>query len=226
MKRSLITMFAPFLVSAGIATAQIFPNPKSIVVLQPTDLPQEAQIVGQSMQLYPLTNGKTYLYIEQEQMGRLVVLDVTHPAHIVTVGTVQTSEAFDFGTQISPTAFVLRFRDEGGSGVLDLRSPKHPVLAHAVNLPISNETQRIGRFGVLVGVGTPTLLAPELKDYRVVDSSRPVHLRLIASIHNVQKVVDKDDTGTTFLLGAEGLTVVRRPSIEQQQELDSKYANN
>ena len=58
-----------------------------------------------------------------------------------------------------------------------------------------------------------------------MDSFNPANPRLLATVKNVQKEVEKDDTGTTFLLGADGLTVIRRPDVEQQYELDSNYAN-
>jgi hypothetical protein len=71
---------AALLAIAPVADAEAHPQLESIVILRPVDLPQAAQTPGQSIKLFALTNGRTYLYIEQQQLGRLVILDVTDPA--------------------------------------------------------------------------------------------------------------------------------------------------
>jgi hypothetical protein len=228
MKSSLITLLATSLAFASVAEAKVPPQLKSMVVTRPGNLPQAAQSTGQSVKLYGLTTGEIYLYIEQQQIGRLAILDVTDPAHIKTVGMVPMDlpEAFDFAAQISSSAFLVCFRNGKGSGVMDLRDPKRPVLTRVPNLAVSDDTQRIGRFGALMGGNSANIVPPEPKEYRVVDLSNPLNPRLIDVVTDVQTVVQKDDTGTTFLLGANGLTVIRQPAIERQEELESRYANN
>lgn len=66
--------------------AQITSQSKDMVVLLPHDLPEIAQSAGQSMALHALGNGSSYLYIEQQQFGRLAILDVTDPVHLKAVG--------------------------------------------------------------------------------------------------------------------------------------------
>jgi hypothetical protein len=228
MKRSLMTLLAASLAFAPIVEAEAPLQPKPIVVIRPGDLPQAAQGAGQSAKLYELTTGETYLYIEQQQMGRLAILDVTDPAHIKVVGMapMELPEAFDFAAQISSSVFLVSFRDGKGSGVMDLRDPRRPVLKSIPDFLVSDDTQRIGRFRALVAGSSAGIAAPEAEEYRLMDLSNPLNPRLIEVVRDVQTVVQKDDTGTTFLLGAKGLTVIRQPVIERQQELESRYANN
>ena len=228
MKRSLMTLLAASLAFAPIVEAEAPLQLKPIVVIRPGDLPEAAQGAGQSAKLYELPTGQTYLYIEQQQMSRVAILDVTDPAHIKLVGMapMELPGAFDFAAQTSSSTFLVNFRNGKGSGVMDLRDPKRPVLTNIPYLLVSNDTQQIGRSRVLLGGSSASLAAPEPEEYRLMDLSNPRNPRLIEVVSDVQTVVQKDDTGTTFLLGANGLTVIRRPAIERQQALESRYANN
>lgn len=100
MKLFLKMLLLAAMASATVSLAEVASGSKDIVVLQPQDLPQAARIAGQSMELHSLGNGKTYLYIEQQQLGRLVILDVTDPARITQVGSVslETPAVFDFSS--------------------------------------------------------------------------------------------------------------------------------
>jgi hypothetical protein len=44
--------------------------------------------------------------------------------------------------------------------------------------------------------------------------------RLLATVTNVKQQVTRPETGTVFLLGDKGVTVVRRLDVEQQHALD------
>jgi hypothetical protein len=41
----------------------------------------------------------------------------------------------------------------------------------------------------------------------------------------VQSKLANEDTGATFLLGSDGLTVVRRPAVELQNYLQNSYTD-
>ena len=88
------------LASASFAAAEVISESKGVVVLQPQDLPQLSRAAGQSMELVSPGNGKTYLYIEQQQLAQLLILDVTDMAHIKEAGTVKLDlpAAFDFAS--------------------------------------------------------------------------------------------------------------------------------
>lgn len=220
-------LLAAALVSATATYAEITSQSKTFVVMQPRDLPQSAQVTGQSMELHTLTNGLTYLYVEQHQLGRLAILDVTDPARIKPVASVQvdTPVAFDFGASVNDSAILISFRDGRGSALLDLRKPKEPTLSPASPMLVGASAENIGRFGLLLASGSQIAGRPPVQDYTIVDSSNPSAPRLLDTVKNVQQKLVNDSTGTTYLLGEQGLTVVRRPRIELDQRLQSTYTN-
>ena len=56
-------------------------------------------------------------------------------------------------------------------------------------------------------------------DYQVIDIVASVPTQL-ATAKDVKHRVTNDETGTTFLLGSDGLTVVRRPRVEQEYKVN------
>lgn len=207
--------------------AEVISQFKTIVVMQPQDLPQAAQATGQSMALHSLSNGLTYLYIEQQQLGQLAILDVTDPAHIKQVGSVRldASETFDFGAPVNDSAVMIHFRSAKGSAVLDLRKPKQPTLSAPSAFLPGTDTEHIGKFGLLLVNNPESERKASEQDFSIVDTSNSGSPRLLDTVKNVQQELVNEDTGTTYLLGADGLTVVRRPSVELDHHLISTYTN-
>ena len=199
---------------------------KSIVVLQPQDLPQSAQVAGQSMALHVLENGLTYLYIEQ-QMGQLAILDVTDPAHIQPVGMVKldATGAFDFGETVNDSAIVVSFRDGTGAALLDLRKPKAPVLSPATAYLEGTRAEKLGQFGLIMANDTNGWGARVARDYSIVDASNPGTPQLLGTVKHVKTEIANESMGTTYLLGEDGLTVVRRPAVELIERQQSSYSN-
>ena len=199
---------------------------KSIIVLQPQDLPQSAQVTGQSMALHVLENGLTYLYIEQ-QMGQLAILDVTDPAHIQPVGMVKldATGAFDFGETVNDSAIVVSFRDGTGAALLDLRKPKAPVLSPATAYLEGTRAEKLGQFGLIMANDTNGWGARVARDYSIVDASNPGAPQLLGTVKHVKQELVNESMGTTYLLAEDGLTVVRRPAVELTERQQSNYSN-
>ena len=200
---------------------------KSIVVLQPQDLPQSAQVTGQSMALHALGNGLTYLYIEQQQAGQLAVLDVTDPAHIQPVGVVKldATGAFDFGETVNDSAILVSFRDGTGAALLDLRKPKAPVLSPATAYLQGTRAEKLGQFGLVMANDTKGSGVRVAQDYSIVDASNPGAPQLLGTVKHVKTEIANESMGTTYLLGEDGLTVVRRPAVELIERQQSSYSN-
>jgi hypothetical protein len=211
--------------SAAITHAEV--ASKTIVVLQPQDLPQSAQVTGQSMTLHVLENGLTYLYVEQHQMGQLAILDVTDPAHIRPVGLVKLDApgAFDFGETVNDSAILVSFRDGSGAALLDLHKPKAPVLSPAAAFLDGTRAEKLGSFGLVMANETKIAAVPLAHDYSVVDTSNPGAPRLLDTVKHVKKELVNESMGTTYLLGEDGLTVVRRPAVELTERQQSSYAD-
>lgn len=222
--RSCLKMLALVaLASATFSWAKVASGPNDIVVLEPKDLVASARVAGESMTLHSLNNGLTYLYIEQQQLHRILVLDVTDPARIREVSTVglDASGAFNFGEMIGFTGAVVRFQDGRRAGVMSFENPAQPRLSQVGTALAGEQTEPINQDGFLATDGFAGAAQPAARDYRVVDSSHPESLQLLATVKGVQATLVKTDTGTTFLLGQDGLTVIRRPSVELRNRLES-----
>ena len=59
------------------------------------------------------------------------------------------------------------------------------------------------------------------RDYRLVDTSVPLKPTLLITVYGVQATITDPETGATYLVGRDGLTVVRRPEVEQQERANA-----
>ena len=74
------------IVAIGIAAQVGYArSSNNLIVVPPTHLPELARQSGQAMLLHETIDGATHLYIEQDQGARLVILDVTDPAHATSI---------------------------------------------------------------------------------------------------------------------------------------------
>lgn len=196
--------------------AEIRSKSKELIVLQSHDLPELAQTPGNSFFLYQDNEAETYLYVEQQQGARLSVFDVTDPAKIKMISSTALTVpgVFDFVRPLDGHAEMIRFRDNKGVAVLDLRKPKAPTfkMIDALNEP--GRTESLGETGFLMVNEPYDYVRSTPRDYQVVDISVPSDPVLLVTVKQVKHKVVNSDTGTTFLLGSDGLTVVRRTSVE------------
>jgi hypothetical protein len=121
---------AAAVLSTSPAEAEMQSKSKTLVVMEPRDLPEPAQTRGNSLFLHADSAGSTYLYVEQQQGARLSVFDVTDPAHIkLVVSTPLAAQgAFDFVRPLGDNAELVNFRSSQQEAVLDLRKARKPVL--------------------------------------------------------------------------------------------------
>ena len=204
------------LISVSPVHAEVRSKSNDIIVLQSTDLPEQAQTPGNSFFLYSDNDGSTYLYIEQQQGARLTTFNVTDPSKIKFVSsTMLTSPApFDFVRPVGGRAELIRFRDGKGVAVLDLHTAKKPTVKIISGLSESGSTEPLGEQAFML-ISEPynyTRAIP--RDYQVIDISSPSDPLLVTTVKEVKHRVVNGDTGTTFLLGSGGLTVIRRLSVE------------
>ena len=204
------------LISVSAVHAEVRSKSNDIIVLQPTDLPEQAQTPGNSFFLYSDNDGSTYLYIEQQQGARLTTFNVTDPSKIKFVSsTMLTSPApFDFVRPVGGRAELSRFRDGKGVADLDLHTAINPTVKIISGLSESGSTEPLGEQAFML-ISEPynyTRAIP--RDYQVIDISSPSDPLLVTTVKEVKHRVVNGDTGTTFLLGSGGLTVIRRLSVE------------
>jgi hypothetical protein len=183
--------------------------------------PIAATTDAQDLMLHADDNGSTFLYVEQQQGAVLAVYDVTDPARIKLDASVQTGAhgSYDFVGAIGNSELIA-FRDGSGSGLIDLqkaRAPKLAMIAGAV--PAATET--LGDGGFLASsyekaapIATP---AAQPREVRVVETAAEAP-RVLSTVARVTKQVTRPETGTTFLLGQDGITVVRQVATERAYE--------
>jgi len=213
--------------SATISVTASATEANDIVVVPPAALPQSAQIAGQSMTLHAFNDGKTYLYIEQQQLGRLLILDVTDPAHIREAGAANLDlpVAFEFSSNLGFSAGLVCFPGRQGYAVMSFETALQPTLS-AVNPTLGNsEKGQIAPNVLLASEESSQVCAATTDDLNVVDSATALAPHLLSTVKNVHKTVVRKETGTTFLLGENGLTVIRQPRVELRYRQESSYAS-
>ncbi|HWZ50287.1 MAG TPA: hypothetical protein VNW54_02370 [Granulicella sp.] len=198
------------------ANASVKPN----LVVQPLTA-NTATNDAQDLLLRADDDGSAYLYVEQQQGALLSVFDVTDPAHIKLAASVETGThgSYDFVRTIG-TSELIAFRDGSGSALLDLRKARKPRLS-MLNAPAASDTELLGNSGYLASsfetgnqrpqpIAAPAMSA---RSVQVVETqSAP---RVLATVPSVTRQVARRDTGTTFLLGQNGVTVVRQLDVER-----------
>jgi hypothetical protein len=186
------------------------------LVVQPIAATTDAQ----DLMLHGDDNGSTFLYVEQQKGALLSVYDVTDPGKIKLDASVETGarSSYDFVGAMGNSELI-KFRDGSGSGVIDLHRAKAPKLtAIAGALPTS--TEALGDEGYLAsssqtGPATETAIVPRSVQVVATTSAAP---QVVDTVANVTKQVARPETGTTFLLGQNGVTMIRQVATERAYE--------
>jgi hypothetical protein len=215
----------------GIAIAAVsaasaptaFARPANAIVLElPADLPSLARQGGDAMLLRDTADGRTLLFVEQNQGVQLAVFDVTVPARIKGEGSVQLDVpgSFDFVSSLGQKAELLRFRDGQGEAVLDFHNALRPSLVKSEAAKRDDSIKWLGSDGYLASTAIESLPAPgepPLRDYQVIEAAKSKAPAQVFDVKRVRGEITNPDTGTTFLSTDNGLYLVRRPALEVAQ---------
>jgi hypothetical protein len=209
------------LVTAALALTMACHQADAYVKTNLSVRPITATTDAQDLMLHTDNNGSTFLYVEQQQGAVLAVYDVTDPADIRLEATVPTGAhgSYDFVGAIGNSE-VIAFRDGSGSGVINLQRATAPKLAMiAGTVPASSE--RLGDSGYLASSfmadGPVAVAAAQPRSVQVVETATETP-RVVITVAKVTKQVARPETGTTFLLGENGVTVVRQIATERAYE--------
>jgi hypothetical protein len=199
---------------AGTVSTVLAGTPDHIILVPPADLPELARQTGDTLLLHETMDGRTLLYIEQNEGARIAVLDVSDPGHVKSKGTVslEVPGPFDFVSALGDRAELVRFRRGQGDAVLDLRKVNAPTLRRVPGLTLHGSITPLGNDGFIVTAQAAN--APLAKDYQVVNSGDSMELGRVYDIKHVRKEIVDEATGATYLLTEQGLYVVRRPAVE------------
>ena len=220
---------ACFIFTTCATYAQNASREHDVVIETPAVLPLESRQPASAFYLNTNSgDGKAYLDIEQQSGKKLVVLDVTELAHIRTMQTIMLpfSEPFCFSEELNNSYVVLRSMDQKVMGVLNTRKARKPVLESADAFQHASRVQAIGQSTFLLASAhgaAATLPAPQ--EYRVVESAKNLRFSTLYAAQGVIASIRREETGTLFLLGSEGLTVIRHPEQEEEYKAQQNYTN-
>jgi len=220
-------MVAAIFVAAAGVQVDAKPQSKSIIVESTSALPEIAQRKGDAMYLRETGGGQTLLYIEQDNGQTLAILDVTDLAAIRPVAKVSLAakSPYDFVETLSDSAALIHYRDHSGFAVINFKKSKEPVLTEAPKFEHPAQAETVGHAGLLLtSMNHPITQAqdPQYEIFDVSDASNPTPL---ATVDGVTQRLDRPETGTIFMLSNNGLTVIRRPNVEQEYDLETNYTN-
>lgn len=102
--------------------------------------------------------------------------------------------------------------------MLDLRNANKPELRTVDNPTDLADAEPLGESGLLATDVSYRYIPATARDYQVIDISAASPTTL-ATVKNVTQQATNDETGTTFLLGSDGLTVVRQISVENEYKI-------
>lgn len=185
-----------------------------IVLVKPTELPELARVPGQAMMLHAKGDGRTLLYVEQNNGTRLAIFDVTDPAKIKQKAAPQLDApgSFDFVASLGDYVELIRFRDGQGEAVLDLHNVKRPTITIVSGMKFYRSTEGLAGDEFITIAGVPS--DPNSFDYQITANSHKSDQ--VYEVKQVRQEITNHETGTTFLLAADGLYLIRRPAVEKE----------
>ena len=169
------------------------------------------------MCLHHTNDGRTLLHLEQKKGTLLSILDVTDPSAIQSLGqvSVEAKGPYDFVRAVGLNLLV-EYRDGSGFAIVELKDYKRPALVAAPDFQYPARSEAFGHDGLLLASApnmSPVSADPTYQVVNVSDSGKPAVLATVAGVH---QRIERRETGTLFLLGSDGLTVVRRLGIESE----------
>jgi hypothetical protein len=196
-------------------------RPGKVVLLRPTELPELARVPGQAMVLHATGNGRTFLYVEQNDGARLAIFDVTDLARIKQEPAAQLDApgSFDFVSALGDNAELIRFRDGQGEAVLDLHKAKLPTIKIVPGLKFEGSTERLVGDGFAISGQASVESDANARDYQIFATVTLREPERLFDVKQVRQEITNDETGTTFLLAADGLYVIRRLAVEEEYEI-------
>jgi hypothetical protein len=220
-------MVAALFVAAVGVQADARTQSKSIIVESASSLPEIAQRKGDAMYLRETGGGQTLLYIEQDNGQSLAILDVTDLAAIRPVAKVSLSakSPYDFVETLNDSSALIHYRDHSGFAVINFKKSKMPVLTEAPQFEHPSQAETFGHAGLLLTSMNHPITQAQDPQYELFDVSNPSNPTPLASVDGVTQRLDRPETGTIFMLGNNGLTVIRRPNVEQEYDLETNYTN-
>lgn len=205
------------------ARAAVPVRSKTLRVETPANNPQLAVNKAQDLYLQKTGDGKTLLYVEEQNGRGLAVLDVTSPSNIrrIADATLTAASAFDFVHPVGDSSALIRYRDGSGYALLNLARDRRPFVENGPAIAPAADFESLGQTGLLEPVAANAdALVNAGQTYDVLATVKNGAPAVLATVSNVTRQASNGDTGTVFLLNPRGVTVVRRLRVEQTHEAE------
>lgn len=179
------------------------------------------------MYLRSTGSGQAFLYLQQDQGRTLAILDVTNPASIREVGraSLGAQAEYDFVQALSDSAALIHYRDRSGFAIISFRKYKQPLLVATPELQTPASIKLVGERTVLLTSANGPSATSQNSQCAVIDISDPLNPTSLVVIHGVRQQLERPETGTIFLLGKDGLTVIRHLSMEEEYQQEINQTN-
>lgn len=180
-----------------------------LIVVLPKKLPVETHQPGIAMTLHLVDRQTLYLYVEEQDVRRLAVYDVTDPGKIKLkkIAQLDATSTYDFVQSAGPSLELIRYRENGHLAMLDLSRPREPILSELGT--VARQTYIVPR----ELANSPNVPGDTKTDYVVFAASNSQPLWTVNGV--LQEATDSGN-GTTYLLGADGLTEIRNIEAERR----------
>jgi hypothetical protein len=209
----LLKMFSRMFIALFVISATVIPataeGKGDLVIVPSHKLPEKAHRAGQAMKLHLVSPDTLYLYVEQDNGRSIAVFDVSHPSKIALKAfvTIDAPAPFDFVETVGRRTELIRYTDGSGNALLDLSKPKLPGIKTLAATASEAYTLPIGEAGSgMNGVVTKPYVSGASADYQLILPSEPQQVFTVKEV--IQRLKDEAH-GTTYLLGSDGLTVIR-----------------
>jgi hypothetical protein len=213
----LLKTFSRLFIALFVLSATVIPSTAEgkgdLVIVPSHKLPEKAHRAGQAMKLHLLSPDTLYLYVEQDNGRSIAVFDVSHPSKIALKAfvTVDAPASFDFVETVGRHTELIRYTDGSGNALLDLSKPKLPRIKTLAATASEDYVLPIRE----AGSGINGVVTKPLADYQVILPSRP---QQVLTVREVSQQLRDEANGTTYLLGSDGLTVIRNLKSEADLE--------
>jgi len=203
-------------------------RPSKVILLRPAELPELARVTSQALALHVTGNRRTFLYVEQNDGARLAIFDVTNPAKIKQEPAVQldATGSFDFVSSLGDYAELIRFRDGQGEAVLDLHKAKAPTIKIVPGLKFHGLAERVIGDGFTIANRASVQPDADARNYQIFATLNSREPERVYEVKQVRHEITNDETGTTFLLGEDGLYVIRRLAVEEGYEIHQQQMSD
>ena len=110
--------------------------------------------------------------------------------------------------------------------MLNFHKVRVPTIEVVQGLKWQGSMERLGDDGFILVNQANVQSASNVRDYQVVEIANSQEAGRVFDVEQVREEITNDETGTTFLLTADGLYLIRRPAVEEDFKTQMDQMNH